>query len=286
MTMRTNQISARTRGLGIELKKLRQAANLTTRDAADKVGIMSPATLNRIELGTKAPSPEEVSALMVVYHVDGLERARIMDLARDAAMSGWWDSANHSESWMHRNALISFEETASHISNYQQGLVPGLLQIPDYTRAVMATFDVPVDEAERRVAIRVGRQLVLSRPQRPQYLAVVDEAVLRRPIGDPAVMAEQVSHLAQLARRQNVTIQVLPFALGGHQGLTGSFSVFEFPKSPTIVFMEHRKPSVFLDKHTDTAVFQETICALRTTALGPADSIEFLKSVATEYDQR
>ena len=283
--MPTNQISARTRGLGIELRELRANARLNTREAAKRVGIMSPATLNRIELGTKAPSPEEVSALLVVYNVGGVERSRLLDLAKETTVSGWWCSTHHGHS-KHVNALINFESTAKRITNFQQSFIPGLLQVPDYTRAMMTCFDVPEDECERRVAQRVSRQVFLSRPEGPSYLAIIDEAALRRIVGGFDVMVQQVRHVAVLARRQNITIQVIPFSRGGHQGMLGSFAHLEFTNAPPIVFIEHRQPSVFLDQHKDTTLFQHMIDALREAALTPGDSMDFLTAVATELERR
>jgi transcriptional regulator with XRE-family HTH domain len=281
-----NQISARTRGLGIELRKLRLNADLNTRNAAKQVGIMSPATLNRIEMGTRQPSPEEVSALLVVYGVTGLEREDIMDLTRDAVMSAWWDNNWPRGASKHLRALIHFESTATRMTCVQHGFVPGLLQIPAYMRALMASFDVPEDEIERRVSIRVGRQVVLSKPNPPQYLAIIDESVLRRPFGDAEQMAEQVRHLGRSANQGNVEVLVIPFERGSHQGLVVSYDLYEFAKAPTTVFIELRSPSVFLDKHEDVIVFRDTIHSLRKVALGPADSLEFLESVASGYERR
>src|SRR5690348_16869234 len=151
--MPRNHISAKTRGLGVELKELRTGAGLNTRDAAKKVGLSS-ATLNRIELGTRPASPEEVFDLLIVYDVPILERERLLDLAREAAMPGWWESSNYTGLSKHLFALINFESQATEITNVELSLIPGLLQTPDYLRAVLACFGKSEPEAEKRVSIR------------------------------------------------------------------------------------------------------------------------------------
>lgn len=163
-------------------------------------------------------------------------------------------------------------------------LVPGLLQTPEYARAVLAVAGIAGLQAETRVAARLGRQAPLSRPDSPEYLAITDESVLRRPVGGKAVMAEQIRQMARAAERPNVAIQVIPYDHGAHAGLSGFYVLLEFAKARTIVHLEHKRSSLFLDEPDDIAPFVATVDTPRNVALDPIDSIEFLKSLAVKYE--
>jgi transcriptional regulator with XRE-family HTH domain len=273
--MNAKRGTARIRSLATELTDLRAQAGLNTRDAAKLVG-MSPSTLNRLENGGKSIQPEDVSALLVAYRVTGL------NLARESNFPGWWDNGGGALP-KHLPALISFESDANRIIHVSLLLVPGLLQTADYIRAFLASTGVTGSEMETRVATRLGRHAVLSKPQAPAYLAIIDEAALRRPIGGPEVMAAQLRHLIAVSRRRNVDIRIIPFAAGPHAGLDGTYVVLEFVGARTIVYLEHKRSSVFIDEPEDVAPFNEATDKLIGSALGPADSFEFLASVADDY---
>jgi transcriptional regulator with XRE-family HTH domain len=282
--MGSGQVSAKTRGLGAELKELRNKVGLNTRDAARKIGV-SPATLNRIELGTRAASPEEVFGLLVVYEVPVLEREQVLEMAREAAMPVWWDAGKRSAMTRHLSALMNFESEATAITSIELSYIPGLLQTSDYTRAIMACFGKSGTETETRVGLRAGRQTVLSRPRPPRFLAIVDEAAFQRPLGGPAVMAGQIRHILQMIGRFNVTVQVIPFSHGAHRGMVSSFKLIEFDKAPALVFLEHIDYTVFLDKHAHVMPFQRAVEPIVQCALGPAESAEFMASIAAEYER-
>lgn len=275
--------ASRARALANELRELRRAANMTTRQAADALGISS-ASLNRNELGTRMPTPEEVSALMVVYGVHGVARERVIALARAANPAGWWETGRGALP-KQLPTLITFESQAIKITNFEPLFVPGLLQTHAYARAVMEACGIPDSDADARVAARAGRQTVLSRRKPPRYQAIIDESVVRRPIGGRAIMAEQIRHMLELAERPNVTLLVVPFSRGGYP-LYGPYVLLEFNRAPDIVHLEHKQASGFLDQPEDTGPFQPLTDTLKTAALEPADTREFLAEVATEYDKK
>lgn len=275
--------ASRARALANELRDLRRSARLTTREAADRIGISS-ATLNRTELGTRMPPPEEVSALLVVYGVTGLARERVLDLARAANPTGWWE-IGHNALPKQLPTLITFESQATRITHFEPLLVPGLLQTHAYTRAVMERGGIPDADAEARVAARAGRQTVLSRKHPPRYLAIMDEAVLRRPFGGRKVMAEQIRRIIEVAELPNVTVQVIRFDRGGYP-IYGPFLLLQFDKARDIVHLEHKQAAGFLDEPEDTGPFHQLADTLKTAALGPADTCEFLAKVAGEYDRK
>jgi transcriptional regulator with XRE-family HTH domain len=268
----------------VELKELRGKAGLNTRDAASKVGL-SPATLNRIELGTRPATPEEVFGLLIVYDVPLLERERLLDMAREATMPGWWEGSTYSGLSKHLFAVINFESEATRIVNVAPSLVPGLLQTPSYIRALLTSLGRTEPEVEKRVAVRAGRQVVIGKPRPPQYLAILDEAALRRRLGRPAMMAGQMRHILAQVDRPNVTVLVVPFATGGYRGSISPFQVIGFAKAPTVVFLEHIHSSVFLDQYADTLPFQQAIDSIAEVALGPVDSADFIARIADEYER-
>jgi hypothetical protein len=244
---------------------------------------MSSAGLNRSELGTRVPGPEEVSALLVVYGVTGLDRERVLELARSANPSGWWETGGNALP-KQLPTLITFESQATRITHFQPLTVPGLLQTHSYMRAVMESGGIPDLDADARVAARAGRQTVLTRKDPPRYIAILDESVLRRSFGGRAVMAEQIRRIIELAELPNVTVQVIPFARGGYP-VYGPYVLLQFAKARDIVHLEHKQASGFLDEPEDTAPFQSLTDTLKAVALEPAATSEFLAAVAADYDR-
>lgn len=282
-TQQARHGTARIRSIATELAQLREQAGWSTREAARKVD-MSPATLNRLENGSRAINPEEVSALLVAYDVVGLDRERLLKLSREANMPGWWETGNGALP-KELPALISFEAEATTITDMSMLLIPGLLQTPDYIRAVMSSGGVVGADAETMVAARMGRQSVLSKPRPPKYRAIVDEAALRRPVGGASVMAAQVRHLLDCARRPHIDVLVLPFGRGAHTGLDGSYVLLEFAKARPIVHLEHKRSSIFVDQPDDVSPFRAATDTLVSTALAPVDSVEFLSGMAEEFGE-
>jgi transcriptional regulator with XRE-family HTH domain len=270
------------RSLATDLVDLRLAAGLNTRDAAKLVG-MSASTLNRLENGGKTIEPEHVSALCVAYHVTGPERERLLTMSREPHMPGWWETTG-TPLPQQLPALIRFESEATRIVHVSMLLIPGLLQTAEYCRAIMSATGVVGSEREAMVATRLGRQAILSKPHPPAYLVIIDEAALRRPVGDRSVMAAQLRHIVELAgRKPDVDVRVIPFSAGPHEGLHGTFFMLEFAKARTIVHLEHKRSSLFLDEPEEVDPFHVATDTLVGTALGPGDSLEFLASVSADY---
>jgi hypothetical protein len=157
------------------------------------------------------------------------------------------------------------------------------MQTPEYIRAVMISGGVTGPEMEAKVAARVGRQSIFSKPQPPWYIAILDEAAVRRPVGIPEEMGSQIRHIIALAGKSHVDVRIVPFSRGPHTGLDGTYVLLEFLKARPIVHLEHKKSSLFLDEPHEVAPFHEATDTLLTTALGPADSLDFLASMADDY---
>jgi transcriptional regulator with XRE-family HTH domain len=247
----------------------------------------SASTLNRIENGGRAITSEDVSALCVMYKVTGQARDRLLELAREADQPGWWERPS-SGLPAQLTALIGFESEAIRITDVSLAMVPGLLQIPEYARALLtrlAGSGVSKTEIETRLVARLGRQAILTKLEPPEYLAILDEAVLRRPVGGRHVMAAQLRHIITANQRPNVTVRIIPFDHGEHAGLTSSYLLLEFSKARTLVHLEHRRSGIFVDEPQDVGPFIEIIEALRQTALDSTYSAEFLASIVTEYER-
>ncbi|MER7015574.1 helix-turn-helix transcriptional regulator [Saccharopolyspora sp. NPDC000359] len=274
--------TARSRGLGTEIRKLRKDAGLRLEELAEQCD-WSRATLGRIEAGAKVPTETEIAIILGALGIKGAERARILDLAEDAHKPHWWEVGNPGLP-QQLVALLEFERSATEITDLSLGYVPGLLQIADYTRAIMVAGGLKNSDVESRVALRLGRQGVLTGQKPTQFHALIDESVLHRPIGGCEVMAEQLRHIVRMTRRPHITVQVIPFALGTHVGLNGNQLLMKFQRQRTIVYLEHRRAGTFLDDPADTSPIVESVATLAKAALSPNESVDLIATHAGKLE--
>jgi hypothetical protein len=164
--------------------------------------------------------------------------------------------------------------------------VPGLLQTPDYARAVLATVpNIAPGDLDERVTARMARQAILDRDDPPLLWAVLDEAMLHRPIGDdPKVMREQLAHLDEMAGRRNVTIEVIPYGAGGHVGLLGAFMLADFPDAPSVAYLETAASGQIVEDAKTVAAVILRFDTLRSEALPRRASRESILKVANEWN--
>jgi hypothetical protein len=240
--------------LGSQLRQLREASDITREDAGYAIR-SSGSKMSRLELGRVGFKERDVSDLLTLYGVtDERERAQLLALARQANEPGWWHQySDVLQSWF--EVYVGLEEAAARIRAYEVQFVPGLLQTEGYAQAVtlLGHPDASDAELERRVALRMTRQRLLSAPEAPHLWAVVDEAALRRPLGGAAVMREQLRHLLEITAMPNITLQVVPFNNGGHAAAGGPFSILRFVESdlPDVVYLEQLTSALYLDKRDD-----------------------------------
>lgn len=240
--------------LGAQLRRLREAKQITCEEAGAAIRA-SHSKISRMELGRVRFRQRDVADLLCLYGVhDDTERASLLSLAVRANDPGWWHSySDILPSWF--EVYIGLEEAASRIRSYEVQFVHGLFQTEDYARAVtlLGYPDAPGHEVERRVGLRMRRQSLLTGDDPPLFWAVVDEAALRRPLGGRVVMRQQLRRLLEIVELPNVTLQVVPFDLGGHAAAGGPFTILRFaePDLPDVVYMEQLTSSLYLDKRED-----------------------------------
>jgi transcriptional regulator with XRE-family HTH domain len=272
--------------LGRQLQALREKAGLSYQQAADAI-YASEWTLRRIEAGKGALKPLNIKSLLVTYGItDVREIDAFLALARDASRPGWWHSYGDAlPDWF--TVAVGLEESAALIRAYQPQVVPGLLQTEAYVRAITtASFpSEPEEESERRVALRLARQDLLKRPAPPEYWIVLEETVLRRPIGGLDVMRGQVEYLIECTTRPNITLQVLPFSAGWHPAMYGMFNLFRFPDDaiPDVVYSEGLTSAYYLNKPEETSKYTEALDRMAAVAATPDQTISILREILKEH---
>jgi transcriptional regulator with XRE-family HTH domain len=269
--------------LGARLRRLRQAAGVS-RDHAGRAIRSSGSKISRLELGRTGFKQRDVSDLLTLYGVsdDDAERAILLGLARQANDASWWHGfTDVVPSWF--EPYLGLEQAASVIRSYEVAFIPGLLQTPEYARAVIRLMDgVSEAEADQRVALRMQRQQLLHRPNPPRLWVVIDETALRRPIGGRAAMLEQVDHLVRMSRLPTVTVQVMPFSAGGHAAAGGQVTMLRFPEEllPDVVYQEQMDSAVYRNKPADTVHHWNVLNRVATEALPPETSVAKLRRLA------
>lgn len=275
------------RQFGAELRRLRKGAGLQQDEVAEKLGT-STTRVSRMETGKGRlkVDPDEVRALCQLYGVvDPRQVERMVDMGANTQLPGWWDQYRDVlPSGL--EVLVSMETAAVSVRSWEPCLVPGLLQTSAYARAVIqaAASTRPHDVADM-VAVRERRQQSISDPvgREPLELwAIMDEAVIRRPVGGVAVMCEQLAHLVELGRQPHVTLQVVPQSKGAHPGLGGAFSLLEFEAEPAVTYIDSPGGNLYLEKRSDVRSFAATFDLLRASALDPDDTEAMLRRASEE----
>jgi len=265
--------------LGAQLRRLREAKRISPEEAGYVIRA-SHSKISRLETGRVGFKDRDIVDLLTLYGVtDEARREEIRGLAARANSPGWWhDYSDILAGWFEE--YIGLEEAAVQIRAYEAQFVPGLLQTEDYARAVILLEYSNPKEINRRVSLRIARQAILARPDPTSLWVVLDEAVLRRPIGGSAVMRAQLKHLIEMSQRPNVTIQIMPFTAGGHAAAGGSFSVLHFAEDDLsdVVYHEQLASAQYLDKQDVVGKYLEVMDRLRLEAATPASSLKTLRA--------
>ncbi|MGW1590089.1 helix-turn-helix domain-containing protein [Streptomyces sp. NPDC002386] len=280
-----NGPAVRRRKLGAELRALRTGAGLTSGEAALLVG-WHQSKVSRIETGASGVRPADVRLLLDAYEVhDRQLRDMLLMLTGSEDAGGrnrWWHAYRGVLPPTYRD-FISLESQASGMRTLETTVVPGLLQTPEYARAVTRAAVEGVDEErlDALVEVRLARQDVLRSEPPLELTAVLDEAVLRREVGGPEVMARQRERLVEAARLPQVRLQVLPFTAGAHVGLTGPFVIFSFPSTSDldVVVLDQLTSSLYLERKEDLMAYAEAFDTLQFHALSPEESSDYIAGI-------
>jgi transcriptional regulator with XRE-family HTH domain len=272
--------------LGAQLRRLRESKRISLEDAGHVIRA-SHSKMSRLELGRVGFKDRDIADLLTHYGVtDEQERTALRELARKASAQGWWhDYSDVLPGWF--QAYVGLEEAATRIRNYEIQFVPGLLQTKGYARAVtvLGHSNARAEDIERRVRLRMARQSLLTSPRPPHLWAVLDEAVLRRPVGGPEIMREQLTRLMECATMPNVTLQIVPFQAGGHAAAGGPFSILRFaePDLPDVVYLEQLTSAIYLDKRETVEHYLAVMERLCLEALPAERSTKVIEAIAAEF---
>jgi transcriptional regulator with XRE-family HTH domain len=271
--------------LGSQLRRFREAAGVTPERAGYEIR-GSRSKISRLENGRVRLKNRDVTDLLTFYGVtDEGVRSKFLALAEQSNMPDWWSRySDITPEWF--ETYLGLEAASATIRSFELQFVHGLFQTEDYARAVtrLGRKTAAPEEIERWVALRLKRQELLSRPNPPRIWSVMDEAVLRRPVGGPAVMRAQFRHLIEVAELPHVTIQVVPFASGGHPGESGSFTVLRFEERdlPDVVYLEQLTNAIYLEQRSDVEHYLEVVNEISIEALTPERTTGFIQQVARE----
>ncbi|WNI26064.1 helix-turn-helix transcriptional regulator [Streptomyces sp. ITFR-16] len=276
--------AVRRRKLGEELRSLRHASGLTSRDAARLLG-WHQSKVSRIETGVSGVRPQDVTRLLDAYGLDDPKLREVLAALAGSAGgggAGWWHAYRGLIPPQYRD-FISLESQARTARTLETSVVPGLLQTAEYARAVTrASLDgLPAGQLDSLVEVRLARQGVLRSDPPLRLSAVLDEAVLRREVGGRRVMREQLRHLARVAQLPHVQLQLLPFSVGGYVSLTSPFVIFSFPTASDldVVVLDHLTSSLYLERKEDLEAYSSAFRTLQTHALSPEHSLELIAAL-------
>lgn len=277
------------RQLGDELRRLREAAGLTTASAAKALDCTG-GKISRIENGHVPVRTPDLVALMDAYGVTAPEtRERLGALARRAnrrRREGWWHQYGSVLADAYRD-YIEMEDICDSIRTFQAQLVPGLLQTAEYGRAVTVASRAwhSAEEVDQFVQVRLARQERLAGERKLELWAILAEGVLRQQVGGPTVMRDQLEHLADMAEQPNITVQVLPFSRGAHSGMFGPYLLMSFPRiaAQSLVLTETPTGNIWMEQESEVARYRELFDDARTSALPPTESLGLIRRIAKEH---
>ena len=271
----------RRRELGVRLRSMRLSHGLTVEQVAEQL-LCSPSKVSRMETGQRAATLRDVRDLCDLYGVtDPAERERLMELAREAKQVGWWQTFA-----LPYTTYVGLEQEAVSLRIFHSSVAPGLFQVANYTRAIHQVGIPRFDDAmiEERVSERGTRQEIFERPEPPKVELVLDEAVLRRPIGGPSVMDEQLARIAELAGHPAVTVQILPYSAGAHPALESDFVILDFgDRAHRVVYVEGLVGQIYMERAQDVERYELVFDRLRTMASSAPDSVKLIREVRETY---
>ena len=273
----------RSRELGTEMRKRREALGLPQDAIRRKVGIPI-SKISRMETGHRGMPLHDIASMLVVYGVVGDERKELLRLAKEVDQHAALVRPGTTLA-ERRRTLIWLESQAIGITNVNTVVMPGLLQTGEYTRALMADSGlVPKDEIEDRMLTRLSQHSVLQRQRPPMLSAIIDEPALRRPVGGRDVQRRQLEHLLSMAAWPTITIRIIPARIGVHAGIDGSFSLLRFLDAPAVVYVESLAAGLFLEDTNTVSDYANAVNLLESSALDREESAKLIARLMFELD--
>ncbi|MGW1542534.1 helix-turn-helix domain-containing protein [Streptomyces sp. NPDC002309] len=276
--------TVRRRRLGQELRRLRELKGMTAEEVAERL-LVSQSKISRLENGRRSISQRDVRDLCGVYEVEDHRIVdSLMQMAKDSRQQGWW----HSFGDIPYSVYIGLETDAASLRVYDPQVVPGLLQTRQYAEALIqgALPEATPADIDKRVQVRLRRQERIAAAETPLRLwAVLDEAAVRREVGNKQVMIDQLEHLLEMSQLPHVTVQLIPFQMGAHPGVSGQYAILEFPDAAdsSVVYIEGVTSDLYLEKPLDVQKYSVMYEHLRAQALNVDQSREFLSDAAKSY---
>lgn len=276
------------RRLGNELRTMREGAGRTHREVAAHLDC-SQGKISQIELGRVPVRTSDVRLMAEFFGADDEQARALVDLAQGSKQRGWWQEYPSTAARPGFETYLGLETSARAVSWFGGDPLPELLQTEEYGTALLTSRDRDLDAAgvRERLAVTAARQQRLLGEDSLELWAVLDEAALRRCVGGPVVMRNQLEHLVRMSYRRNVTVQVLPFDAGGHPLVADQVTVFSFPEEadPEVVHLGDSINSRFLDRTADAAGYLTAFQAVCEQALAPKESSAFISAVADGSDK-
>jgi transcriptional regulator with XRE-family HTH domain len=266
---------ARAKGIGAQLRALREEADLSLRAAAAAVG-WDKGRLSRIETGNQNITIEDVAALLAILGVTGDRRDQLLALVRNDDEPGWWEK--NLGVTKESATLADYESQTIALVDWAPLLIPGLLQTMDYAHAFGERYGISPDDIGLRLSARAQRQRAVSGTP---YTAYLGEPALRTVVGDKRVMAAQ---LAALLHREDITVRVVPTKTTAHLGQLGAFMLLRFPAAPTVVHVELLRSGVFLDDAKLTSPYEDAVTQVAGVALGETESAHLIAAIRREME--
>lgn len=282
--MMDQSVTSRRRKLGKELRVLRERHGLTIERVAEHLECSHP-KISRIELGKQAIRKLDLRMLLDLYEVaDAAERAAFTALATGAASQRSWFVPYNDVLPPKFDTYLDLEADATALYYYGNSIIHGLLQTEDYARALISAYrrDYSTERIDRLVGLRMDRQAVLERSRPPALWIILDEAVLRRPVGDATVMARQLTHLVTLSSRPDITVQLLPLHTGVHAAIGGAFTIIKLREANDVLYVDSVAGNLYLEEPEVVEARELMFNHLRAEALPPAESAALITTIAKE----
>ncbi|MFR9731539.1 helix-turn-helix domain-containing protein [Saccharopolyspora sp. MS10] len=275
--------SPRARALAAEVRKVRKDRGISQGVLAEQLG-WSIAKISRIETAQRGIEGPDLAAVLGALRVRGKRRDQLLTMAEELGRPSWWEAMAGLSA--HTRACIDAEQRAARLAELSLGYVPILLQTRGYATAVCGAAGGSTGEVDEQVNVRQVRQGILHKATPAEFTAFLDESVLTRPVGGPAIMSGQLRHLLRCADTATIAVRVLPTYLGVHAGLAGPFTLIEFADGVATVLVESQECGLLLDAEEKVAAFRESIDRLSRVALSAADSRSLIAGYAAKFEDR